>query len=148
MLRRLTCLAVVLVTFGCNKASTSTPGGSSSTPIKLQLNWKPEPEFGGFYAAKTGGAFDKHGVNVEVVEGGAGTPAVQMVGAGKVEFGIVSADELILARAQGSDIVALFAVYQTCPQGIMAHAARDFKEIGDIFKTSGTVAMEKGLPYS
>jgi NitT/TauT family transport system substrate-binding protein len=149
MTRHLICLALIVIAFGCDKSNpTSSAGGSSSTPIKLQLNWKAEPEFGGFYAAKDIGAFDKHGVSVEVVEGGAGTPTVQMVAAGKVEFGIVSADELVIARANGADVVALFAAYQTNPQGIMTHAEKGFTEIGDVFKADGTVAMQKGLPYS
>src|ERR1700684_3655251 len=70
--------------------------------IKLALNWKPEPEFGGFYAAP----YAKYGLDVDILPGGAGTPTVQMVGAGSVDFGIVSADEIILARSHGNDVVA------------------------------------------
>ena len=135
---------------GCDKRES---GGSPATApanakIRLQLNWVPEPQFGGFYAAQQGGAFKKHGLDVEVVPGGVGTPTVQMVGAGSVEFGVVSADEVLLARSRGNDVVALFAVYQTCPQGIMAHASRGFKEIGDVFRGPGTLAMQRGLPYA
>lgn len=149
MTRRFICVALIALAIGCDKNNSSSNAGNSSTAsVKLQLNWKPEPEFGGFYAAKESGAFDKHGVNVDVVEGGAGTPTVQMVAAGKVEFGIVSADELVVSRSNGADIVALFAAYQTNPQGIMTHAEKGFKDIGDIFKSNGTLAMQKGLPYS
>jgi NitT/TauT family transport system substrate-binding protein len=108
----------------------------------------PEPQFGGFYAARESGAFKKQSLDVEVVPGGVGTPTVQMVGAGSVEFGVVSADEVLVARARGNDVVALFAVYQTCPQGIMTHASRGFKEIGDVFRAPGTLAMQRGLPYA
>src|SRR5580658_3624637 len=90
-----------------------------SSKIRLALDWKPEPEFGGFYAAN----YQKHGLDVEILPGGAGTPTVQMVGAGSAEFGIVEADEILLARAQGNDVVALLAVFQNNPQGIMAHAS-------------------------
>jgi NitT/TauT family transport system substrate-binding protein len=149
MTRHLICLAMIVIAMGCDKNASSNSGsGSSSSPIKLQLNWKPEPEFGGFYAAKESGAFDKHGVKVDIVEGGAGTPTVQMVAAGKVEFGIVSADELVISRDKGGDVVALFAAYQTNPQGIMTHAERNFKDIGDVFNSEGILAMQTGLPYS
>lgn len=114
-----------------------------SSKIKLALNWKPEPEFGGFYAAP----YSKHGLDVEILPGGAGTPTVQMVGAGSVDFGIVSADEIVLARSHGNDVVALFAVYQDNPAGIMAHASRNLTSIGDVFK-DGTVALQSGLPYA
>ncbi|MEA2735922.1 MAG: NitT/TauT family transport system substrate-binding protein, partial [Humisphaera sp.] len=85
---------------------------------------------------------------LDIVPGGVGTPTVQMVAAGKVPFAVVSADEVVIARSNGADVVALFAVYQTNPQGLMTHAARGFKSIGDILANPGTVAMQRGLPYA
>src|SRR2546423_1477967 len=114
--------------------------------VKITLNWVPEPEFGGIYAAKQNGAFAKHGLDVDIIPGGAGTPTWQLVANGKTDFGVASADEVFIARSQGADVVAMFATYQTCPQGIMVHASRGFKSIGDVFK-GGTIAMEPGLPY-
>jgi NitT/TauT family transport system substrate-binding protein len=70
-----------------------------------------------------------------------------MIGAGSAEFGIVSADELVVARARGNDVVALFAVFQNCPQGIMAHASRHLTSIEDALK-EGTLAIQRGLPYA
>src|SRR6204780_1869405 len=116
---------------------------SKSKKIKLALNWKPDPQFGGFYAAP----YRKYGVDVEILPGGAGTPTIQMVGAGSAEFGVVSADELVIARSRGNDVVALFAVFQNNPQGIMVHASRNLKSLGDLLKSGGTVAIQRGLPY-
>jgi NitT/TauT family transport system substrate-binding protein len=118
--------------------------GKSPGKIRLALNWKPDPEFGGFYAAP----YQAHGLDVEILPGGAGTPTIQMVGAGSAEFGVVSADELVVARSQGNDVVALFAVFQNNPQGIMVHASRKLASLGDLFKTGGTVALQRGLPYA
>src|SRR5580692_11934614 len=116
---------------------------SKPSKIRLALDWKPEPEFGGFYAAD----FAKHGLDVEILPGGAGTPTVQMVGAGSAEFGTLSGDELVVARSKGNNVVALFAVYQDSPLGIMAHASRSLSSIGDVFK-GGTVALQQGLPFA
>lgn len=116
----------------------------SSTPkIRLALNWKPEPEFGGFYAAP----FKENKLDVEILPGGAGTPTVQMIGAGSAEFGIVSADELVVARSRGNDVVALFAVFQDTPQALMVHEERGLTAIEEVFE-KGTVALQKGLPYA
>src|SRR5882724_1046575 len=108
-----------------------------SSRIRLALNWKPDPEFGGLYAAD----YRKHGLDVEILPGGAGTPTVQMIGAGSTEFGIVSGDEVLIARSKGNDVVALFASFQNNPLGIMAHASRKAQSIGDVFK-AGTVAIQ------
>jgi NitT/TauT family transport system substrate-binding protein len=146
--RILPILMLLLVSWsapGCGESETSTPTG---TKVRLALNWKPEPQFGGFYDAQVRGAYAKHGLTVEILPGAAGTPTVQMIGAGSAEFGIVSADEIVLARDRGNDVVALFAVYQDCPQGLMTHADRGFDSIDDIFANDGIVAMQKALPYA
>lgn len=116
--------------------------------VRLALNWKPEPQFGGFYSAQLTGLYAKHGAQVEVLPGGAGTPVVQMVAAGQMEFGVVSADEVVISRVNGGDVVALFAAYQTNPQGIMTHSERGFKSIAEVLAGEGTLALQKGLPYA
>jgi NitT/TauT family transport system substrate-binding protein len=133
MTRRDFCAACGALLAACGKPART----------RLVLNWKPDPQFGGFYASP----FAAHGLDVEILPGGAGTPSVQMIGAGSAEFGIVSADELVVARAGGNDVVALFAVFQDCPQGIMAHASRRLTSIGEVVK-DGTLAIQSGLPYA
>lgn len=140
-------LVIGLGLVGC-KREDSTSSTNGLTKVRLALNWKPEPQFGGFYEAQIGGHYAEQGLEVQIMPGGAGTPTVQMIGAGSAEFGIVSADEIVIARDRGNDVVALFAVFQDCPQGLMTHAERNFTAIGDIFNAPGTVAMQKSLPYA
>lgn len=119
----------------------------AGTKVKLVLNWMPEPEFGGFYAAREGGAYRRQGFDVEVIGGGAGVPVVQMVATGRAHFGTVGGDELLTARAHGADVVAVFATFQKSPQGIMVHASRNLTDLSDVFR-SGTLAIEPGMPYA
>ena len=135
---------------GCNRDgdSGSAAPAQNLQKVTLQLNWKPEPQFGGFYAAKVGGACADAGLDVDIREGGAGAPTVDMVAAGTVPFAVVSGDEILVARDKGKKVVALFAVYQTHPQGIMCRASRGFKDIADVFKNEGTLAIEQGLGYA
>jgi len=141
---------VVLLLISLMFLSHTAQAGEATklSAVKFALNWKAEPEFGGFYAAKLAGSFEKRGLNVEIVEGGAGTPVVQMVANSKVPFGIAAADEVVLSQVRGTDVVALFAVYQTNPQGIMVHPERGFKSIGDVFAAPGTLAIQSGAPYT
>ncbi len=128
-----------------NADGTGKPSGPSK--VTLNLNWVPEPEFGGFYAAKDTGSFKRHELDVEIRGGGAGVPVVQMVASGQIEFGIAGADEILTARARGADVVPLFATYQTSPQGIMVHKSRGAKNIQEVF-AQGTLAMEPGVSYA
>jgi NitT/TauT family transport system substrate-binding protein len=137
--------AIALALAGCKRSEPSASAGARR--VKLALNWVPEPEFGGFYAARESGAFRDENLDVELQGGGAGVPVIQMVATGKAEFGIAGADEILTARAQGADVVALFATYQTSPQGIMTHASRGAKTLADVLE-SGLIALEPGMPYA
>jgi NitT/TauT family transport system substrate-binding protein len=122
---------------------------ATASTIQLALNWKPEPEFGGFYEALLNQDYEKAGLkDFQILPGGAGQPVSQMVAAKKVMFGISSADQVILARAQGAKIVALFAVYQNDPHGFMVHPDRKVKSLKQLFQTKGTIALERGYPYT
>ena len=145
--RRLLLQSLAALVVGCSRAADKdgAPGGGATT-VKLQLNWVAEPEFGGFYAAREGGAFKRAGLDVQIAGGAAGVPVVQMVATGAVDFGVTGADDVITARARGADIVPIFATYQTAPQGIMAHASRGAKGIGDVL-AGGTLAIEPGTAF-
>ncbi|MEK2645528.1 ABC transporter substrate-binding protein [Bdellovibrio sp. BCCA] len=127
----------------------SSAFAQSPTQVTLALNWKAEPEFGGFYAAVLQGIYKKHGLDVKILEGGSGTPTVQMLANNKVEFAIVSADEIILSQDRNTKnkVKGLFAVYQTAPYIVMTHAEKNFKSLKDVFAGEGILSMQSGLPY-
>jgi len=164
MIRRiascLACLPLVLsVALGaCGKgdkkeSSGAAPAGSAAarpaTAVTLQLNWTPEPEFGGFYAAAHDHLYEREGLDVSIKAGGAGIQTWKMVATGAVPFAIAESGEILRARIKDADLVALFAVYQTSPQALMVHKASGVASLGEVF-TSGKikrVAMESGVPY-
>ncbi|WP_415061641.1 ABC transporter substrate-binding protein, partial [Bdellovibrio sp.] len=78
-----------------------------------------------------------------------GTPTVQMLGNNKVDFAIVSADEIVLwqDRNPKNKVLGLFAVYQTSPYIVMTHAERNFKSLKEVFLSEGLLSMQSGLPY-
>ncbi len=128
--------------------ASSVSFAAPTAKIKLALNWKAEPQFGGFYTAQLNGEFKKRGLDVEILEGGSGTPTVQMLGANKVDFAIVSAEEIIVAQDRGARITGLFATYQTNPQAIMTHANNNFKSLKEVFGSEGVLSMQSGLSYA
>lgn len=119
---------------------------SDAGKIKLQLNWAPEPEFGGFYAARASGAFTRAGLDVDIVGGGPGSPVVQLVASGQADFGVAGASDVLIARERGADVVAIFASFQHSPQGVMVRASRNVARLEDL--KDGTLALEPGLPFA
>jgi NitT/TauT family transport system substrate-binding protein len=134
-------------------SAASTPAGAPAatdarrTLLHLQLNWVPEPEFGGFFAAQQDGLFAKEGLEVELIKGGSGTPTAQMAAGGKVEFAITSADQVLTLNEKGGDLVAVFSVFDSSPMGIMVKADAPWKDLGELWKGDATIAIESGLPY-
>jgi NitT/TauT family transport system substrate-binding protein len=149
-----TALSALLTTLGCkgkhvDETAAGQTGPERPIPVKLQLNWVVEPEFGGFYAAKHKGFYEQEGLDVDIAAGGAGVQTWKMVATGKVPFAIASSDEIVRARLKDAPIVGLYTVYQTSPQAIMVHESSGVTSLEEVF-TSGkiqTVAMEPGLPY-
>ncbi|MEM8661799.1 MAG: ABC transporter substrate-binding protein [Pseudomonadota bacterium] len=118
-------------------------------PLRLALDWKPGAEFGGFYAAQELGYFKEGGLEVEILEGGSSKPNPQMVSAGEVEYALSTADQVAIAHDRGMrDIVALFATFQTNPQGMMSHAARGFTSVEEVLRSDGVLLWQSGMPYT
>jgi NitT/TauT family transport system substrate-binding protein len=133
--------AVALCTLiGCKKSETTPATGSGK--VEITLDWKPEPEFGGFYQATLDDSFRKRGLDVTLRTAGEGAPTWQLVAGGQAMFATTAADQVLIARAHGADVVAIYAVYQTFPQGILVHGKRGFKTIQDVFNSPGTLAAE------
>lgn len=127
------------------KPSTPPPT-SPPPPAELALNWKAEPEFGGFYAAVD--ILKKQNITLKIIEGGSGTPTIQMLAAKKVPFAVVSGDELVTARERGMNLIAIFTVYQTNPHGIMVREDSPWKNLDELLSDSkATVAVQLGQPY-
>ncbi len=133
--------------FGCGKSEraadrSATPG---RTKVRLALNWFPEPEHGGFYAALLAGDFAAEGLDVEIVPGGPGIQVIPQLVRGAVEFGLASADQVLVQRGQEADVVTLFAPLQTNPRCILVHASSgitNFDQLRDV-----TLAIGAGQPF-
>lgn len=113
--------------------------------VTLQLNWFPEAEHGGFYAAQLHGFYKEAGLDVEILGGGPDIPVMQMVATGRVMFGVENADGVLLARAEGAPIVATMAPLQKSPRCIMVHEKSGIKRFEDL--KDMTIAMSARAPF-
>ena len=101
--------------------------------VSVILGWLAEPSRGGLFAAEQQGYFAEAGLDVEL-NAGTDISAVQLVGAGRAEFGIGDADELLSAREEGVPVVALVTTFQTNPRIMVYHSSNpveDFESLAD-----------------
>lgn len=134
-------LVLALVSaLGCESSSTSsankTKDAAGAQRVTLMLNWYPEAEHGGFYAAQVHGIFKKHGLDVEIRAGGENSPVAQELVIGRVQFAIANADDVLLFREQGADIVSLLAPIQQTPRCVLV---REDSGIDSLSKLKGVV---------
>jgi len=117
-------LAPVLLTL-LALGGTAQGANQRALPKATQImNWFPEPEHGGQYAAMQNGLYTKMGVDMSIgtfnPKGGNCEP---LVATGRVDFCMDNADGLLQARQAGIPVVGVFTMFQINPQGIMWHAA-------------------------
>jgi len=84
------------------------------TPITLQLKWKDQFQFAGYYAAQQQGFYRDAGLDVTIVEAQDGQDPIATVVDGEAEYG-VGTTELVLWRSQGAPVVVLGVIFQHSP---------------------------------
>ena len=150
---------LLLFTLGCQseKSSVATPSSNesstASTPkpidVTLAINWYPEAEHGGFYAASVHGFYKEEGLNVTIRPGGPNVPVIADVASGSIQFGVDNADKLLLLRAQQADVVVVMSPIQNSPRCIMVHKSSGMTRLEDLAATkSFTLAMNQGQPFA
>lgn len=160
MIHRWTTLGLLLFAglIGCQSetpASRQTakagPAATSKPPVEvtLALNWYPEAEHGGYYAALVHKFYEEEGLDVKIRPGGPGVPVIADVAAGKVEFAVDNADKLLLLRAQEADVVAVMSPIQNSPRCILVHKKTGLARLEDLAtKKDFTLAINQGQPFS
>ena len=130
-------------------AKPGSPDAANLTPVTLALNWFPEAEHGGFYAALVNGYYAEEGLNVTIRPGGPKVPVIADVADGKVEFGVDNADKVLLARAQQADVVVVMNPIQNSPRCIMVHKKSGLNRLEDLAQRKPfTLAMNSGQPFA
>jgi len=131
---------------GCGSEPSEDEGPAAARPLRLALNWFPEAEHGGFFAAQVHGYFRDQAVDVEILPGGPGVPVIQQVALGRVDFAVANADQVLLGRAQGAPVVAVMAAMQGSPRCIMVHADSKIDSLRQL--RDMTLAVGSGKPFA
>ena len=129
------CLIVVIL-LGCVDQQSAPPPKTSNArqlqQVDLVLNWRPEAEHGGFFAALVHGYYEELGLDVKIIPGGPGAPVIPKVLTQKGSFGVTNADRILLGRAQDADVVAVMAPIQDSPRCIIVRKSSNIKSFTDL----------------
>jgi NitT/TauT family transport system substrate-binding protein len=105
-------------------ASFGTAAAQELTPVSVVLQWVPQAQFAGYYAAKAQGFWEAQGLDVTIVDGGPDI-APQLVGSDPAgpEFATSWVPRVLAVRDPQSDLQS------------------DLVNIGQVFQRSGTLSV-------
>ena len=131
VLSALALLTALLGVAGChgNPAGTAQNG---LIPVRLQADWYPQPEQGGYYTALVKGYYQAEGLDVTILPLGPYTGCPQVVASGGAEFGLGSSDQILEAVSNGLPLMAISATMQHDPQAIMVHKDSPVHDFSDL----------------
>jgi diguanylate cyclase (GGDEF)-like protein len=113
-----TALGIVMSTILCLVVTPAVCAAETfsgnATPVRLQLKWRHQYQFAGFYAALEKGYYREAGFAVTIIPGTPGTDPVETVLKGGADFGVASS-ELVVRYARGDPVVVLASIFQHSP---------------------------------
>lgn len=110
---------------GCADKTSEKP----QTPpqkVSVMLDWFPNTNHTGLYAARDLGYFAEEGLDVTIVQPSEGSNP-QLIAADKADFAVSYQEEVTMARAQEIPIVAVAAVIQHNTSGFASPATKNIK---------------------
>lgn len=120
--------------FFCAILLLSACGGQNNLnliQVRLPLGYIPDIQFAPLYMAVQRGYFRDAGIQV-TFDYSMETDITALVGAGQLQFGVVSGEQVLLARAQGLPVVYVAAWYQQYPVSVVAKSKQDIHTPSDL----------------
>ena len=128
---------------GCRSQSTSANNGL--LPVRLQLDWYPQPEHGGFFTAQRLGYYKAEGLDVTIVPLPQYGSVAPIVSSGKAQFGLGSSVEMLQWASNGLPVLAVAATMQHDPQAVMVHESSPVHDFKDL--EGRTIAVQPGAVW-
>ena len=110
-------LALGVALSGCQRTPSANP---ALTPITVQLQWSHQAQFAGLYAADQNGYYADEGLAVTFVSGGSNVDGLSPLLDGSAQFATATAEQVLVARAEGKPLKAVAVIYRRSPAVFMA----------------------------
>ena len=116
------------------------------TRIRLPMGYIPSVQFAPFYVAIEKGYYKQEGIEVSF-DYSFETDAVTLVGHQNIPFAVVSAEQVLLARAQDLPVVYVMNYYKDYPVSIVAKKKSGIKEIESLKGKKIGIPILAGASY-
>jgi putative hydroxymethylpyrimidine transport system substrate-binding protein len=135
--------AVLALAAGCGSKKDNT-AAPSPQPLDLVLDFFPNADHVGIYAALADGEFRRQGLDVRVRIPSDPAAPLKLLEAGRADVAISYEPEVLLARDRGLQVVSVGAIVQKPLTSVIAIGAR---HISSVAQLKGKRVGTAGIPY-
>jgi putative hydroxymethylpyrimidine transport system substrate-binding protein len=138
-------LALLVIGLGlaaCGSKSDDTKGEPEK--LTLDLDFYPNPDHAGIYMAQEEGFFEEAGLEVAIHSPSDPAAPLKDVAAGRADLAITYEPEVMLAREQGLDVVAVAALVNQPLTSLIWLQRSGIKSVPDL---KGKTVSYAGIPY-
>lgn len=121
-------LLIVSALSGCQAQDQSS--SPDLTKVTVVLDWVPNTNHTGLYAARELGYYQEEGLDVDIIQPSEGGSA-QLIAAGQGDFGVSYQEEVTVARSQNIPVVAIATVIQHNTSGFASPVHKNIKNPRD-----------------
>jgi putative hydroxymethylpyrimidine transport system substrate-binding protein len=134
-------LVAALAGCGVKQESTAAP---KAQPLTLVLDFFPNADHAGIYAAQARGFFRRQGLDVRIVTPPDPSSPLKLLQAGRADLAITYEPELFLARDKGADVVSVAALVQKPLTSVISIGKRAISQPREL---AGKHVGTAGIPY-
>lgn len=105
--------------------------GQEQKKVTLAMTYIPNVQFAPWYVAEAKGFFQEEGIKVDF-DYRMDIDALQLVGAGHLDFAVAGGDQVITARSQGIPVTYLLSLFTKFPPSVVALEEAGIKKPQDL----------------
>ncbi|MFF2495355.1 ABC transporter substrate-binding protein [Agromyces sp. NPDC058064] len=128
-------VTAALILAACSSGDSGGSGGDSAdgelTPVKLQLQWLPQGQFAGYFAAADQGFFEEEGLDVEIIPSGGDIVPQDALANGDVDYAIAWVPKVLGSIEQGANLTDIAQIFQRSGTLQVSWADSGIEEVAD-----------------
>jgi NitT/TauT family transport system substrate-binding protein len=126
-------LTAALALSACSAPAATEEGEGSDelTPIKLQLQWLPQGQFAGYFAAQEQGYFEEAGLDVEIIPSGGDIVPQDALANGDVDYAIAWVPKVLGSIEAGANVTNIAQIFQRSGTLQVAWADSGIESVAD-----------------